>query len=422
MLRVGAIVIVSSAFACAHESPQQEQQRLDAKVASLVPRIEEAVGLTFKRAPVVELRSPAEVRDFVAAEQRDSLAKRDLDGWSGILGELGMIPRSLDLPALLLRVLEEQVAGYYDPKTKVLYVVRGTSDDMRDATVTHELVHALQDQYLNLDSLEHAHGSDDRLTAAQAAVEGHATFIQLRLMRGGAAPDETEGAWVRTRELIRTQQSGMPVFASAPFAIQEMLVFPYLSGAEFIRKTADQRAAGQSPLDILPASTEQVVHPGSFLPIRDDPTTVALPAPEGARVLYEDTMGEFATRLFLFQHTQDQEIAYRGAEGWDGDRIMLVETPAGRGVAWVSVWDRPEEATEFYEALKRVVDGRFGPTGGTRVTLPGGFTGIEYSVAGRGIRIVSGEVAERPVVCYEDMPAGVSARVIDPTTIRLTGR
>ena len=29
----------------------------------------------------------------------------------------------------------------------------------------------------------------------------------------------------------------------------------------------------------------------------------------------------------------------RGAAGWDGDRYMLIKTPRGDAIAWVSVWD-----------------------------------------------------------------------------------
>jgi hypothetical protein len=48
----------------------------------------------------------------------------------------------------------------------------------------HELVHALQDQYVNLDSLEHIIGDDDRAAAVQAVIEGEATYEQVFIMAG----------------------------------------------------------------------------------------------------------------------------------------------------------------------------------------------------------------------------------------------
>ncbi len=52
----------------------------------------------------------------------------------------------------MLTLLAEQVIGYYDPKVKVLYVVQGAGEENVVLTISHELVHALQDQYFNLDS------------------------------------------------------------------------------------------------------------------------------------------------------------------------------------------------------------------------------------------------------------------------------
>ena len=70
--------------------------------------------------------------------------------------------------SMLVKLLTEQIIGYYDPKTKVLYVVKGSPEDYTGITIMHELIHALQDQYTNLDSLQHIIGDDDRAAAAQA--------------------------------------------------------------------------------------------------------------------------------------------------------------------------------------------------------------------------------------------------------------
>ena len=43
----------------------------------------------------------------------------------------------------------------------------GAPREIARITVAHELIHALQDQYLNLDSLQRATGDADRTLAAQ---------------------------------------------------------------------------------------------------------------------------------------------------------------------------------------------------------------------------------------------------------------
>ena len=67
----------------------------------------------------------------------------------------------------------------------------------------HELVHALQDQYVNLDSLEHLKGDDDRAAAAQAVIEGQATYESIVHRHGGSGniAAQLPGGWATMREI-----------------------------------------------------------------------------------------------------------------------------------------------------------------------------------------------------------------------------
>ncbi len=123
-------------------------------VSDAVPRVERAVGLRFKRPPRVESRTRAEVRAFLEKEFTESHAVRDLDGTESAYKLFGLLPDTLHLRAELENLYTEQIAGFYDPKTKVLYIVDGAPAPEVEVVVAHELVHALQDQYINLDSLE----------------------------------------------------------------------------------------------------------------------------------------------------------------------------------------------------------------------------------------------------------------------------
>ena len=66
-------------------------------------------------------------------------------------------------------------------------------------------------------------------------------------------------------------------------------------------------------------------------------------------------LGEFETRLYLFEHVKDQNEAVRGASGWDGDRYAVLNTPLGPGIAWLTVWDSPVEAGEFFDIAGQAV-------------------------------------------------------------------
>src|SRR4029079_13066229 len=176
----------------------------------------------------------------------------------------------------------EQIIGYYDPKTKVLYIVNGSPPEAASITITHELVHALKDQYISLDSTQKIEGKNDRQSAAQAVFEGQAVYEQIAAMLGAnTVAVNLPGGWDRVREMIRENQSSMPVFSAAPLVIQETLIFPYLSGAEFVRNFKE-RNPGKALYDDMPLSTEQILHPTAYFAKRDSPPETHLPPLSGA--------------------------------------------------------------------------------------------------------------------------------------------
>jgi hypothetical protein len=212
--------------------------------------------------------------------------------------------------------------------------------------------------------------------------------------------------------MIRENQTAMPVFASAPMLLQETLLFPYLSGAEFTRRFKLAHP-GKVPYGRLPVSTEQVMHFEKY-EANESPVGITLPAPLVGSRVYENDLGEFETRLFLFQPLQDLGTAARSAEGWGGDRYVVVGLPAGAGIAWVTVWDTPIDAGEFRDAAQRAAQRRLG--------APGTGTGTVKHFEGKGrvVEIAAVTIDGKPAVIWTDVPAGSSTRLLDPAKIRLT--
>jgi hypothetical protein len=408
----GAVLTLVSA--CESQKPKYEGPYA-AEVSEAVPMIEKAVGLKYKTPPKVETRSKEQVREFVTKQFTDSLAMHDIAGQEAAYKRLGMIPDTLKLQQFLTSLLEEQIVGYYDPHTKVLYVVDGAPKDMAGITITHELVHALQDQYISLDSVQKIRDDNDRLTADQSVFEGQAVYEQISIMLGGSnIAINLPGGWDRIREMIRENQASMPIFAAAPKVIQETLIFPYLSGAEFYRNYKE-RKPGSIIYNDMPASTEQIIHPAAFFVTRDNPTRVTLGTLSNATKVYENDLGEFETRLFLFQHLNDQNEAVRGATGWDGDRYAVVNTPQGQGIVWLTVWDSPVEAGEFFHLAGQSVEARYSAKAASTSTA----LVKNYSAAGRTLQLSTMEIQGRPVVLYVDVPAGANPNIINPAQLTL---
>ncbi|MFN8583206.1 MAG: hypothetical protein U0163_19790 [Gemmatimonadaceae bacterium] len=414
-VRLTAALAVLTSLACkGDQKGSGNQGPYAAEVATAVPKLERSTGLKFKTPPKLEERSREDVRAFLEKRFATELPDSELTGSERSYKRLGLLPDSLNLRKFMLDLLTEQVAGYYDPTAKTLYVVKGAAKEVIDITIQHELVHALQDQYINLDSLQQQHTDNDRQVAAQSVIEGQATLEQ---MGGINIASSLPGGWDRVRQLIRESQNSMPMFAAAPLVLQETLLFPYLSGAEFVRRFKTHYP-DQPPFAHMPVSTEQVMHEDRFFgDAEDDPTVVTLPAPTVGKRVYENNLGEFETRLMLYEHLKDQNGAVRGAAGWDGDRFMLIDTGGGRGdaIAWVSVWDSSIDAAEFVDLLDTGLLKRYGsvkPQGASQQKRI-------YGVPGRTIAITTAEVSGRPTVLFVDVPAGVSVDVLNLQKVTL---
>jgi hypothetical protein len=390
MVRTAAGFLLVVAGASCRSRPESAGGPYGDIVAQAVPAVEQAVGLKFKTPPRIEVRTKEQVRDYVLKQLADTATMRQIAGQSEAYKLLGMIPDTLDLPKLMTRLLEEQIVGFYDPETKVLYIVKGSPRESAQLIVTHELVHALQDQYVNLDSIQKLTSDNDRQSAEQAVFEGEAVYEQIHAMLGpGNIAVAMPGGWDRVRQTIRNNQAAMPVYASAPMVIQETLVFPYLSGAEFVRNFR-AREPGRVPFRDLPVSTSQILHQNEFFDKRVAPTPVSFAAVSAVHPTYENDLGEFETRLYLYQHLNDVDVAARGATGWNGDRYVTWNTARGPAIAWATVWLTPDRAADFYELMQRVATAR------------------EPAKSGRAEKITTGEIDGRPVVLLVDTPAGMA--------------
>ncbi len=415
----GAALLV---FAAACDRTGGDRQSYVERAVELAPEIEKATGLHFKSPPRVEVRSRDQVREFLKRELADSATKRDLEAMTAAYRRLGLVSDTTELGPIYARLYEEQIVGYYDPRTKTLYVVQGADSAAADVTLRHEMVHALQDQYVNVDSLLRLAGDNDRQNAVHAALEGQATYAQYGAREFAA---RFPGGWDRVREVIRQQMDNSPALSEAPFIVREGALFPYLSGAEHARRvSARYDAGGDTLVARLPASTEQVLHGEAYFGNADGkpdaPTAIVLPAPRVGQTVHESSLGEFETRLLLYHHLQDLNVAAQAARGWDGDRFAVVRTPQGEAFVWLTVWDAPQDAAEFYDAVGQIVPKRYGGARAGAVPKGAGATARAFDInagdgggAPRTVLVRALDLGGRSAVLYVDAPTAVGVDVID---------
>ena len=82
--------------------------------------------------------------------QNDRDAKR-LQRSELVLKKFGLLDRDFELKPFLIQLLREQIAGYYDDKTKMVNLLDWIPPDEQKPVLAHELTHALQDQHVHLE-------------------------------------------------------------------------------------------------------------------------------------------------------------------------------------------------------------------------------------------------------------------------------
>ena len=310
--------------------------------------------------PPLVIQSREERRRFVVGELSRKYSPARLDAERRALLAWGLVPADFDLPGFLADLLAEQAAAYYDPVAKRMVLANWLTPELRRDALTHELVHVLQDQLVDLERfLGAAPGRSDEGVARQALVEGEAVALShdVALRRDGrdfaALPDVAD-----FQRAILTSATG-PVLARAPAYFRTMLLFPYARGLGFVhafrqrRPWAQLSAVYQDP----PRSSSQILHPERYFDRREDPVPLPLPdllavLPAGSRLALEDELGEIGVgevlRRFLGESAD--------AAGWRGDRYALWDLPTGTSLLLAVVaWDTEELATGFARDYARAL-------------------------------------------------------------------
>lgn len=347
MARWLPLLLAIAAASCRGARPAApDDAALQAIVDSLVPEVERATGLRFERPPRFATRTRDQVHAYLVAKLEEEFSPARIQGVEAAYRLLGLLPDSVDIRALLLGLYTEQVAGYYDPDSLTLYAVAGARGEQLRLVLAHELVHALQHERLPLERLLKDLSNADRVAASQAVLEGHATVAMLGVMIPDRAALLDPEFWKLYRDQVKTAQTTMPVFASAPLILREGLIFPYLAGAEFIRWWQMQGTGGPLPgPDALPASTEQILHPERYQ-AGDAPIPVRF-ADSAPGVLHEDTMGELELQVWNAVLRGGGEVLTDLAIGWGGDRFRVYATPGGPALVLYTVWDDSVSARRF---------------------------------------------------------------------------
>lgn len=339
-------------FGCRGNVPGSDtldQARLDALIDTLMPQVEQAAGLKFKSRPKAAVRTKDQVRTFLIDKLHRELPPEKLDGIASAYRLLGLLPDSVDLQSLFVDLYTEQIAGFYEPDSTTLYAVAGADKLQLRGVLSHELMHALQGQYMPLDSILDDQHDSDRLAAAQAVLEGQAVIVMLDVLAPKRDILNDDNTWQLLRNQLTAPAEGLKVFNSAPLVIRTSLIFPYLEGSTFVRWFMKNHP-GQEPFgDRMPTSTEQILHTDRYEK-RDEPVRLKF-TDDTTGVMLDDTFGEYEMDVLRSGLAGIEVVATTPALDWGGDRMRVYQTSAGPALIWYSVWDTPTGANNFVDRV-----------------------------------------------------------------------
>ena len=367
-----------------NESPANEILNNMKKYQEVVEKIS---GRKFKTEVKGKIQSVEEFRDYV---------KKDIDNyfnekgkWRQVaLSKLGLLPGDYNLRQGLENLVVSQAGAYYDPQSKCMYIVKINMPPMEiEIMLIHEMVHALQDQYYNLEKLIKQADNDDQEAAIKYLVEGEATYImtiaQLEKMGITFAPDSpmldisfSRYKNMGRKELLELSMAQAESYKKTAPDLYESLIAlkdtpdylfwtlnaPYFRGACSIHSlvTIDAKERNWRTIEDAyrnpPVSTEQMIHPKKLTEPRDNPEPLSSPN-LGAdwTILSENTLGELGFWI-LFSNAAEGK-ADEASEGWDGDKYILMQHNKTKDIVLYlsTVWDSDNDAYESFRAYHKVL-------------------------------------------------------------------
>ncbi len=273
--------------------------QLEAEVTKIEAFVEQDRGHTFKaKVPVQVLAKPAfqkRVLDEFEAS-KDAMVKQ-----GDLLKAFGLIPADLDVVATQQKLLGDGVLGFYDPKSKELVVGGDHIGPFLREVMAHELTHALDDQWFNLDRPALDHATDGSDWAFLALVEGSAKRVENDYVKQLSDADQQ----ALQEEQLQLGLDQMDAMLSTPMVLARIQMMPYDYGEPFVRGLVERRglAALDDAMGQPPTTSEQILD-GTKYDAHEGALAVDTPAADGTT---EDdgVLGELLTGLVLHNATDD---------------------------------------------------------------------------------------------------------------------
>ena len=317
------------------------------------------------------------VEKYLVDKMKDDKDAKRMERSEIVLKKFGLIDQDFHLQTFLVSLLKEQIAGYYDSKTKTVNLLDWIDPDSQKPVLAHELTHALQDQRVNLDkwedtsSEELSHNvtednkhiaTDEQDTAREAVLEGQAMAVLVDYsLKPMGQSIMTNPDLVKGKADEQDASSDSPVLQRAPLLLQEALLFPYREGLKFEVDLLQDKGPGGAfggVLDRPPATSFEIMNPRAYearvkVPLLKMPDVH--PLLDANYAPYDiGVMGQLDVRI-LAELFGGPQTAAALSQSWAGGIYYAVQkkdapnkdSTASISLLYLSQWKSPEAAAAF---------------------------------------------------------------------------
>jgi hypothetical protein len=337
-------------------------------------------GLPIKSTIKRKLLTRDEVNKYLREKFNEDKSTKRLERSELVLKKFGLLDRDFQLGPFMISLLTEQVAGFYDNKTKTVNLLDWVDPDEQKPVLAHELTHALQDQNVGLEKWSQV-GSDDIAknvqednehirtdegdTARDAVTEGQAmvAFLDWELRPTGHTLADVPDVMDKMKDTV-ADTSGSPIMARAPLLLQKSLLFPYDQGLSFedaVLVKQGKQAAFAGVLANPPSSSMEIMHPAAYMAHTPVPVLRLPdihPLIDAAYIPYDvGVMGEFDVQI-VTELFGGKQMADALAPAWNGGIYYAAQkksaatdqarrSTASIGLLYYSKWKNADSALSF---------------------------------------------------------------------------
>lgn len=340
-----------------------EPEDVFGQIDAITAELREIMGFGPRRPVRAAMIDKPQFRRLFSKLMRTEYKPREIRNEVLFLRLFGLVPRDFNYEKTVLDLMSEQAWALYDYRARRLYIADWAPPEARTFALTHELVHAIDDQQFNLlKYIKRANGAEGQI-ARMAVLEGQASWVMTEwlMQQSGRSLVDNKLLAITTASATRFEAAQFPVYAETPLYFREVLLFPYTDGLLFQQAMIEEfgQAGLRRVFDEPPRSSQQILQPELYLQGLD-PEPPALPAlqkPPNFRRVYDGTFGQLDHRILL-EHHLNIDDAEDLLDQWRGARFEVYENRRNGAalLRYAARWADSEAANEYYQLYRQICE------------------------------------------------------------------